>query len=69
MFFLGMHRPWWLTRNPVPLRVSARTLADYVPGGHRMPFADVPCAVDSVYTDIRDHGKCRWNEVNPAAWS
>ncbi len=62
-FYLGTHRPWWLAHSPVPLCVSAHTLATYVPGGRGMPVAGVPYIIDSgAYTEIRDHGTWRWDE-------
>ncbi|MDT7785576.1 MAG: hypothetical protein QOF58_3995 [Pseudonocardiales bacterium] len=63
MFFLGTHRPWWLAHSPVPLCVSAHTLASYKPGSLAMPIAGVPYVIDSgAYTEIHDHGTWRWDE-------
>lgn len=63
MFYLGSHRAWWLTHSPVPLCVSAHTLAAYVPDGRGMPSARIPFTIDSgAYTEIRDHGTWRWDE-------
>ncbi|MEU7480490.1 hypothetical protein AB0A63_31245 [Lentzea sp. NPDC042327] len=63
MFLLGTHRPWWLRHSPVPLCVSAHTLAAYKTGSAAMPVAGVPYAIDSgAYTEIRDYGTWRWDE-------
>lgn len=63
LFLLGTHRPWWLRHSPVPLCISAHTLAAYKPGSRAMPAAGVPYVIDSgAYTEIRDHGTWRWDE-------
>ena len=62
MFYLGTHRPWWLAKSPVPLCISAHTLANY--RGRRGPeISGVPYIIDSgAFTEIRDHGTWRWDE-------
>lgn len=62
LFYLGCHRPWWLEHSPVPLCVSARTLAGYAPGSPRMPRARCLYAIDSgAYTEMRNHGAWQWD--------
>ncbi len=62
MFYLGTHRPWWLAQCPVPLCISAHTLANYR-GRRRPELTGVPYIIDSgAFTEIRDYGRWRWDE-------
>ena len=57
-FYLGAHQPRWLEHSPVPLMVSARTLAKYRRRGDAFPSARVPWALDSGgFTELSMHGE------------
>jgi hypothetical protein len=61
-FWLGTHKPGWLTRTEVPLFVSHRTLC----GRRELPRARGPWALDSGgFTELTLHG--RW-QTSPAEY-
>ncbi|MEU7802663.1 hypothetical protein AB0B10_25725 [Micromonospora arborensis] len=65
-FYLGAHRPHWLTVSPVPLFISANTLMKYRSSGDDWPtrragtFGCGIWACDSGgFTELRDYGHWR----------
>jgi hypothetical protein len=64
-FWLGGHRPYWLSDSPVPMFISANTLRDYKGRDEQWPIArrggvSRPWALDSGgFTALRDHGGWR----------
>ena len=63
IFYLGTHRPVWLTRTDVPLLLSRRSLAAY----RTLPRALGRWALDSgAFTELKDHGE--WT-VSPADYA
>lgn len=64
-FYLGAHRPYWLSSSPVPLFISVNTLGAYKGRGEEWPIAKrggcrAPWALDSGgFTELKHHGNHR----------
>lgn len=65
-FYLGGHRPYWLSDSPAPMFISATTLGEYKRAGEQWPIAvrggmgRAPWALDSGgFTELKLHGEWR----------
>lgn len=65
-FYLGGHRPYWLSDSPVPMFISATTLGEYKGYDEKWPIAlrggmgNAPWALDSGgFTELKIHGEWR----------
>jgi hypothetical protein len=62
-FYVGTHMPRWLEESPVPLFVSARTLAKYKRDGDPFPKSRCLWALDSGgFTELQQNGRWTMDE-------